>query len=357
MMGHEARLGLVLGLSVAAWAYPLSVAEAAPQRKDTGPLFTQVDTGQAAAANARALAAKGQCDKALAAFDQALRSTIDMSIRRDRGLCHEALGHPFPAMDDYRAYLAWRPDAPDGDDIRARLDRLEAATGTGGPSPNQVQHKSAEDVPDEPALADESAPGTTDNGKRNGIIRRTYDEEESKYRRFDQALSSPLRRGSGGIFGVYSDFRDWSAQGNSVPNIEVGAAIRWSFDPWNSLYGQVGYVDYFPSGFGQVGSAEGANFGGLALGLGYEFRLRLDENATHNLLFGALVEYQRVTQADINTTLNLMIPEGKVGYRLILGYGFGLEFTGELGTAIVLNSPVTAEGVYGGGSFAVLLAF
>jgi tetratricopeptide (TPR) repeat protein len=330
---------------------------AAPQRRDQGPLYTQIDTGQAAAANARALARKGQCDKALAAYDQALHSSIDMTLRRDRGLCHEALGHPYPAMEDYRAYLAVTPDAADSADIQARLDRLELATGVGGPSVNPPSQKSAEDVPEEAALADDATPGTSDNGKRKSILKRTYDEEEGAYRRYDQALSSPLRRGSGGIFGLYSDVRAWSVSGNTVPSVEVGGSIRWAFDHFNSLYGQIGYVSYQPGGLGEIGSTGGVNFGGIALGIGYEFRLRLDENATHSLLFGALIEYQRTTESNLNTVLNIMIPEGKFGYRLVIGYGFGIEITGDLGTNLLLESGGGAKGVLAGGSLALLLAF
>src|SRR4051812_613421 len=70
---------------------------------------------------ARVRAKRGDCAGALDAFDQAARATIDPVVRRDRGLCHEQLGHPYPAIDDYRYYLTQRPDAPDADDIRSRL--------------------------------------------------------------------------------------------------------------------------------------------------------------------------------------------------------------------------------------------
>jgi tetratricopeptide (TPR) repeat protein len=360
--GGRAALGLSLAISLFGLS---SRAEGAPQRRDQGPLFTQIDTGQAAAANARALAARGQCDQALPIFDQALRSTIDMSIRRDRGLCHEALGNPYPAMEDYRAYLQWRPDGPDAADIRARLERLEIQTGVGGPS--TVRQKSAEDVPDEPALADESAPGTTDDGKRKVLVQKTYDEEEAVYKDYDQAMASPLRRGHGAIFGVYSDVREWyvsaaaSVNGASNPSVEVGGAVRWAFDGWNALYGQIGYVDY----------TNGGGAGGVGLGLGYELRLRLDEYATHNLLLGAVVEYQRIGIGDSSGgpvsgglaggTFNLLIPEGKVGYRLVLGHGFGIELTGDVGTVVSFNSlgpvGVGAQGFVAGGALAFQLAF
>ena len=51
----------------------------------------------------------GDCAGAIEVFDAALRSSIDSTLHRDRGLCHEKLGHAYPAIDDYRAYLTARP--------------------------------------------------------------------------------------------------------------------------------------------------------------------------------------------------------------------------------------------------------
>ena len=79
----------------------------------------------------RARMRTGDCKGALEAFDDALRVTTDPTVVRDRGICNEKLGYPFPAMDDYRAYLTNEPDAADADDIRARLAKLEG-NGTPG---------------------------------------------------------------------------------------------------------------------------------------------------------------------------------------------------------------------------------
>jgi len=76
--------------------------------------------------------AKGDYSGALEAFDAALRTSIDPTVHRDRGLCHEQLAHPFPAIDDFRIYLTALPDAPDAEDIRNRLNQLETANGLGG---------------------------------------------------------------------------------------------------------------------------------------------------------------------------------------------------------------------------------
>src|SRR5580698_2701494 len=78
------------------------------------------------AADARKRMAAGDFEGALTAFDAALRTdNADPTLYRDRGICHEKLGHPYPAIDDYRRYLTSASDAPDADSIRERLDLLQ----------------------------------------------------------------------------------------------------------------------------------------------------------------------------------------------------------------------------------------
>jgi hypothetical protein len=350
-----------------------SSAHAAPQRRDTGPLFTQVDTGQGAAAAARALAARGACAQALASFDIALHSSIDMSIRRDRGLCHEQLGNPFPAMDDYRAYLTVSPDAPDSPDIRARLERLEIQTGVGGPSANGPA-RSAEEVPVEAARINDTSVQTSDTGVRTKVRRSSYDAEEAAYHKYDDAMSSPLRRGTGGIFGVYGTgvalgIGFGGAGGNVgfgggsstfIPGFEIGAKIGWSFSQVSSFYGQIGYVDYQVS---QVGLT--IPIGGVGLALGYEARIRLDQYSTHAIVLGPAFEYQYVTAGSAaggsgsGGGVSVLIPEGRLGYRVILGYGFGLELVADAGVPIFFASGAqgASRDPIVGGTMSLLLAF
>jgi hypothetical protein len=350
-----------------------SSAEAAPQRRDSGPLFTQIDTGQGAAAAARALAAKGNCAAALASFDIALRSSIDMTIRRDRGLCHEQLGNPFPAMDDYRAYLTVSPDAPDSADIRARLERLEIQTGVGGPSAVEAP-RSAEEVPVEAARIGDMTIETSDTGKRSAAKRASYDAEENAYHRYDQAMSSPLRRGTGGIFGVYGTGLALGLGGGGglgatstfIPGFEIGARIGWSFSQVSSVYGQIGYADYQVSAIGVT-----VQIGGVDLALGYEARIRLDQYSTHAIVLGPAFEYQYITAGSATGGsgsgggVSVLIPQGRLGYRVILGYGFGLEFLAEVGEPIFAasNSVAGAAAVHAssdpivGGTVTLLLAF
>jgi hypothetical protein len=372
MMGRRRprALGAWAPLGAVSLSLLASSAEAAPQRRDSGPLFTQIDTGQGAAASARALAVKGDCAHALAQYDIALHSSIDMTIRRDRGLCHEALGNPFPAMDDYRAYLTVSPDAPDSADIRARLERLEIQTGTGGPS-QVTTAKSAEEVPDEPAQIGDVSIQTSDTGKRTNVKRSSYDVEEDAYSKYDRAMTSPLRVGTGGIFGLYSYGRAISLNAATgipgagyVNGYGVGASMRWSFSEVSVFYGEVGY-----GALQQLGVGSTTIGGGVDLAIGYELRIRLDQYATNQITLSPAFEYQYVVEGStdglasagsaVGGAVNFLLPQGRVGYRHVFGYGIGLDFVFEAGEPILIESSNVgaAHGGFFGGRLALALAF
>jgi hypothetical protein len=342
-------------------------AEAAPQRRDSGPLFTQIDTGQGAAATARAQAVKGDCVHALANYDIALHSSIDMTIRRDRGLCHEALGNVFPAMDDYRAYLTVSPDAPDSADIRARLERLEIQTGVGGASV-LASAKSAEDVPDEPAQITDTSIQTSDTGRRSKRKRYSYDAEENDYKQYDRAMTSPLRRGTGAAFAFTTDARGvyFPSSADYAYGYVVGGSIRWAFSQVSTLYGNLGYAAYQSGGFGSPLSTSG----GVSVLLGYEIRIRLDQYASNQIVLGPAFEYQYIstgtspTMSDslgsIGSADNILLPQGRIGYRHIFGYGIGLEFLFHAGASIFIQEGagvVASRDPLLGGTIALVLAF
>ncbi|HEV3193203.1 MAG TPA: tetratricopeptide repeat protein, partial [Polyangiaceae bacterium] len=82
----------------------------------------------------RARMRRGNYAGALDAFDEALRTSMDATLYRDRGLCHEKLGQPYPAMQDYRTYLANSPQAPDSEAIGGRLRDIEDQVAGRAPS-------------------------------------------------------------------------------------------------------------------------------------------------------------------------------------------------------------------------------
>jgi hypothetical protein len=140
MRKHACVLALGILFSSGAAEAQRVTPQTAPRKRgdDVRQFYLNKDSTPAVAAanNARARARSGDCKGALDAFDTAIMYWQDPTLRRDRGLCHEQLGNPYPAIQDYRAYLTGAPQAPDYDQIRDRLNRLEGSYGQGEPSPS-----------------------------------------------------------------------------------------------------------------------------------------------------------------------------------------------------------------------------
>ena len=120
--------GLAAVAAVSAVVAASARASAAPVRAgETSGKFQMRESSQASgpAEGARARVREGDCKGALALFDEALRTSIDPTLHRDRGLCHDKLGDVYPAIDDYRAYVFAAPDEPDVDTIRQRISELQ----------------------------------------------------------------------------------------------------------------------------------------------------------------------------------------------------------------------------------------
>ena len=354
----------VFGVQSQALAQGSQRASASP----AGPIAVHRDPASDAISLGRARLTKGDFPGALEAFDAALRTSIDVTVRRDRGVCHERLGHPFPAMDDYRAYLTALPDAPDSEDVRARLNQLETSnglggTGTGGSTTGggaQANGTASTTASHEDPFAVEPSgvKGKYTNGDVGpGAGDRTragnYDQELAVNEKWDEAESSGLRRGSGLSFGVYG--RGYGAAQNGITGYGVGATIRGALGKVSTVFGEVGYVTYRAGSDAATGEREG----GLSLGLGYEVRIRLDQFATHSVIAALSVSYERVSDSNSGTVYNLVDPRGKLGYRFVLGPGFGIELAGEVAQPIVLpvsgipSSNITTFG----GTLALLVGF
>ena len=84
----------ISGFATVAEAQPPASPHVAP----SGAQIIHPDPAADAIAVARTRLAKGDYAGALEAFDAALRTSMDVTVHRDRGLCHEQLGHPFPAI-------------------------------------------------------------------------------------------------------------------------------------------------------------------------------------------------------------------------------------------------------------------
>jgi hypothetical protein len=94
----------------------------------------QPNEARRAAQRARSFVVAGQCDLAVPSLDQALAlDPGNPELLRDRGACHDRLGHRQAAVADYRAYCAAAPTGVDVAAVRQRIAQLEA--GPSAPSP------------------------------------------------------------------------------------------------------------------------------------------------------------------------------------------------------------------------------
>ncbi len=267
------------------------------------------------AANERAAA--GDCAGALSAFDVAVRINRDPVLRRDRGLCHEKLGHPFPAMDDYRAYLASMPQAADWEDIRHRLVALED------------EHARAErEKPKDDARAGislnvrvngKSGEGSSKNADIDAVNR---DEEVA-----DQAYESPLRLGTGPVVGVYFGLRQFV--GGSAPSglgYAGGFALRHSFGRVVSLVGEIGYVSIDNT----YGFADG-----LGMHVGLEFRAALNRYGSDSLVFGFGPGHENYRDSVTTASSSVFLGRARLGYRHVFGPSIGVELSFDPAVALV----------------------
>jgi hypothetical protein len=324
------------------------------------------------AQTARARARAGDCAGALPAFDVAVRATIDPTLRRDRGLCHDKLNHPHPAIEDYRAYLLLRPEATDGDQIRQRLAVLEEQVGIGGPSgpPKGTEGEGAgvnasgtstsgggsASASGSISLGGGSASSSSSGDKKSNVIgprageaERSYDYYKNQEKLSDTAEESPLRRGSGAILGVIllpyrrvemkpeltpdgAILNAFGFTGGSVPQVgySIAGSLRYSTGPLLTLNAEIGYA-----GFGTVGAQA---FGGLQSMLGVEFRVPISSFAADLIHFGFGVGFERYSIARTDLATNALLPRARIGYRHVFGPSFGLEAFADGGPAYFFSS-------------------
>jgi hypothetical protein len=319
------------------------------------------EPGGPAGAAARGRARAGDCAGALPLFDSALRTSIEPTLWRDRGLCHEKLGHPYPAADDYRSYLVARPDAPDADSIRQRLAALEAQqTGAGG-----------EAVRDESSSASYKASVTASASTGEGVKTSSessskkaprvsqaegekYDDFVEKERAADLAYDSPLRFGTGFVTGVYLHIPRYFFSEGSTSDMaySLGATLRYAVAPAFVLLSEVGYA-----GVGDTGADSSA--GGPLVFLGAEVRLAISKHAGDQIFFGVGADYERYKNSRTRNAANFILGRGRVGYRHIFGPSVGLEIMGDggPGTAWADEGGKSVGVTALGGSVALLFAF
>ena len=355
----------------------LAASEVAAQQPATRPpprsssQFTlrREEAGGADASIARSRARAGDCAGALPFFDAAVRSTIEPTLRRDRGLCHEKLDHPHPAVEDYRAYLVARPDAPDADQIRERLARLEDQLGVGGPSAAPK-----EDEPDRAtasggasarlslgeggmsASASTSGKGQKDDepiGPREGEPTRSYDYYAQEEKLEDMADRSPLRDGKGFILGPYVHVPRIYLGENRDDQVgyAVGGALRYSGSASTTGLAEIGYA-----GIGTQGEASAKS--GFMTFLGIEGRFPVAKYSGDHILIGAGGGYERLERSGSRVVSDYFLARARVGFRHVFGPTLGFEMLVDGGPGYI--KPEDADGRLNflvQGSFALLIGF
>jgi hypothetical protein len=306
---------------------------------------------------ARARMRNGDCAGALDSFDQALVSSTDPTLHRDRGLCHEQLGDPYPAMEDYRAYLMASPDAADADNIRQRLERLEM---------DNLKHSSAPVAGDEPGARSTSSGGgnggggsssasadsgsstasatvsidTGDGEKRDAMETVEHDHDE---------LNSSLRAGTGVSLAPFLSAHKWLLPGSSFGDGDtwseaVGLQLRWS------VAAQSAFV--FEAGYEIFNATDVATVGGLTSQIGYELRVPFKPSYRDQFLLGVGMGYEYLVFSPKDASYTGasgggFVPRGRVGWRHMIAASVAFDLTLDAGVtakALSQGSFLTSAG-------------
>jgi Tetratricopeptide repeat len=302
---------------------------------------------------ARTLVKQGNCAKALDLFDQALQTSQTPTVVRDRGLCHEKLGHVFPAREDFRRYLAESPEARDADDIRTRLDSLNGVVAQAPQETSGGGTSASQDRAPLSAKVSINSSSKQEASDRQGMTIAEVASVESNER-------SPLRLGTGIVIAPYLGLRRSVGSGSSTDlGYMVGGSFRYATGSVLSLLAELGYT-----AFGRNG--RGGSSGGVQTFLGLEGRFKLDERATNQLFVHFGPGYERLTASVTKSALNvLFIPRMRLGYRHVFGPAMALELAADGGPFyyFVSNLPSGATGDTSGvramvaGEVALAIAF
>jgi hypothetical protein len=296
----------------------------------------------------------GDCAGALDEFDAALRTSTDPKLLRDRGACHEKLGHPYPAIDDYRAYLTARPNAADADAIRARLDALEQQVGEvkNAPGEGGKRKSTGADLEIEVSTAGEAevASSAGSSSTKTGLDALEKDEALSQ-----QADASPLRKGTGLVLGVSVDPAVFGKSELGWSET-AGVDLRYAFTRVSTVLVQFNFQHVNSTG-------TASSLGGAGVVGGYEARFALNPRVNDALLVGGLFGYEHLSQGATGLVYGVITPKARIGWRHVFGPSFGFEATLDGGLAFlhltgdtgISGSDTTTALV--GGHFAFVLGF
>jgi tetratricopeptide (TPR) repeat protein len=297
-------------------------AEARPPPPSAPPAITESRPGADAAAYAEERMRAGDCAAALDAFDQALQRSDSPELRRDRGSCHEKLGHPFPAIDDYRAYLEARPDAADAGLVREHLEALAKENGVVKPArPSSANGEATASV----SVGGKRGKRDADSNANGGGP--SLDTIERNEELDLEADTSPVRRGRGFALAVHFDATHFGTSGFGWAE-GAGLDLRYSVSAVSALVLGFQYMDVNASG-------TSSSLSGPGFIAGYEARIALDKRVSDAILLGATFGYESLSQSATGYVFGVIEPKARVGYRHVFGSTFGLEASFDCGPAWV----------------------
>jgi hypothetical protein len=278
------------------------------------------------AERARARMKSGDCAGALDAFDLALNTSREATLYRDRGTCHEKLGQPYPAIDDYRAYLTAVPEAQDADGIRERLARLEDET-----SGRPARTTDDTNVPSANAGGEgEGSPVGAQTASATGRDKLQYVEPD------EDVLRSSLRRGKGWSLAPFFSVRTWIGgfqnTGDSVWAECVGAQVRYSVGPGGALVFEAGFEPF------NLTSTDAVTVEGLSAQIAYELRFRLDPEFDNQLLVDLGLGYEHLNVSPTNpqfaaSSVGAFVPRARFGFRHLVSPSAAVDFSLDAGIA------------------------
>ena len=302
---------------------------------------------------ARSRMRSGDCAGALDVFDAAVNSSIDPSLRRDRGLCHEQLGHAWAAIDDYRAYLTADPDAPDAEGIRGRLGRLEQSTtgksSTGDdddvPSATGASASASVTVGTAGASTSGDAQVSTSSTPRDPMDYVEHDNDE---------MRSPLRRGKGFSVAPFFAEHKWFAPGSNFGDSQtwaecIGLQLRYSFGHTVTLFLEGGYQRFNSTDT----TAALFTLQGLTSQIGVELRLPLDVGYENQLLIAPGLGFEDwIATVNIaggtSVSAGALVPRARIGWRHMVeaSAAFDLTLDGGFGQFGPFSSPAPGQGTF-----------
>ena len=344
-------------------AFGLIAASASAQQRGggTSSITTYDRSRNPAAESARAKAAAGDCKAALDQFDEALRRSIDPTLYRDRGVCHEKLGNVYPAIDDYRAYLSQSPNAPDYDKYRQRLDDLIKSSsqdlapnlGRGGDFESEMRGGITDGST--PAKRPKNDDGKVDDKEKDKDKDAEADKKPNDDRplnaieyeegRDKQANTGAMRKGKGFIVGAYLYPRyvanPWSfgfGQG-------VGVKLGYALNSWSTLALELGYM-------AQLSTGDASRADGFTTMFAWEMRFPFDRWADNQFVFSVGGGYENLTNNNIGQAYASFVARGRAGWRHIFGPSFALDILADGGfmATAPIDAPAGSTG-FGVGAF------